>query len=217
MMISNLPVLYSFRRCPYAMRARLALVFSHTKIELREILLRDKPEEMVAISAKATVPVLQLVDGSVMDESIDIMCWALTENDPNNLLDSQIEADVSALILRNDLSFKPLLDNYKYATRFPEKTAENYRDECDCFLSELESRLSSKSYLCGEQLSLADIAIFPFVRQFAGVDRDWFEQSPYLNIRQWLLQQTSSEIFAKVMTKFELWKDDKSKKIVFPN
>lgn len=214
--ISPLPILYSFRRCPYAMRARLAVAASEVQVELREIILRDKPIEMTSISAKSTVPVLQLLDDTVIDESLDIMFWSLGIKDSLDLLAEPFLEDAKQLIVINDHSFKPCLDKYKYASRFPEMSENEYRKKCEFFLNELEARLSQSRYLCGGKITLADLAIFPFIRQFYGVDRTWFEQSTFGFVRQWLFEQMESELFNSVMLKYPLWKDNKQKFIIFP-
>ena len=202
------PILYSFRRCPYAMRARLAIEASGVKIELREILLCDKPAQMISVSEKSTVPVLVLPDGKVIDESLDIMYWALAQNDPQDLLSIDCQEQIKQLIHINDFQFKPKLDNYKYAVRFPEKSAQEYRDESQFFLTDLNNRLNSKDYLLGKKLSLADIAIFPFIRQFASVDLYWFESSEHVFLRNWLKACENSIEFQRVMKKYTPWQLD---------
>lgn len=221
-MINNtqLPILYSFRRCPYAMRARLGIAIAQVPVEIREILLRDKPDEMVMLSPKATVPVLQLVKGEVLDESLDIMYWALTQSPQNTqaqqLMNPAHMSKAKNLIKTNDEQFKANLDRYKYAVRFPEKTEQDYRTDCENFLRQLEQLLEKNQFLCGDQLSVADIGIFPFIRQFAGVDRQWFEASRYTHLRKWLKQCVESEKFIQVMKKFPLWKENRPEVTVFP-
>ena len=175
------PVLYSFRRCPYAMRARLALAYAGINVELREILLKDKPQAMLDLSPKGTVPVLQLGDGEVIDESIDVMHWALQINDPDAWRDPDPEL-CEALIESNDGPFKSALDRYKYFTRHPENPREVYRQQGEVFLSTLEEHLGKHDGkgLMRDTPSLADMAIFPFVRQFANSDPKWFETAPYI-------------------------------------
>ena len=203
----TLPVLYSFRRCPYAIRARLALHQAGIEVELREVVLRDKPPHMLAISPKGTVPVLQLPDGQVIDESIDIMHWALGQNDADGWL-VQGEADEqAALIALNDTHFKPLLDGYKYSARFPQKSAAEWRAAAVDCLAPLDSLLSHHAYFFGSTPSLADVAIFPFVRQFAGVDADAFARSPLPRLRDWLDAWLSSPLFAAVMIKQAPWRN----------
>lgn len=202
-MSAALPVLYSFRRCPYAMRARLALTASETQVEHREVLLRDKPAQMLAASPKGTVPVLVLPDGQVIEESLDIMRWALGRNDPLGWLapgETMFE-----LVARNDGPFKAALDRYKYPNRYPGEDAMDNRARGLEILRELEARLSSSTFLCGETMSLADAAIFPFVRQFAHTDRMWFAAQDLPRSQAWLDGHLASPLFAAVMRKFPLW------------
>jgi glutathione S-transferase len=202
-----LPMLYSFRRCPYAMRARLALHASGVPVELREVSLRDKPPSMLAASPKGSVPVLVLPDGQVIDESWDIMRWALHRHDPDGWLgenDSHVEAAIP-LISENDTTFKFQLDRYKYPERYPEHLQSYYRSAAGTFLQKLESRLVASRFLLGDALSVADAAILPFIRQFAGVDKDWFAQSHYLAIRRWLNEFLDSAAFLAVMEKYSIW------------
>lgn len=201
------PVLYSFRRCPYAMRARLAIAIAGVEVELREIELRHKPEAMLALSPKGTVPVLQLENGSVIDESLDIMLWALHKNDPAQWLGSGVEMkDDMQLIHRNDRDFKPDLDRYKYADRYPEFSRFHYRQQGERFLAELEQRLQSNHHVTAPHFALADAAILPFVRQFAAVDAEWFESSPYPEVRQWLNRFLNSRLLAVSMKKYPPWR-----------
>ncbi len=199
--MKNIPILYSFRRCPYAIRARIAIELSQVKVITVEVSLKDKPAKMLIASPKATVPVLILNDGGVIDESLQIMLWALKQKDPMNLLNGAEQKQSLKLIKLNDESFKSNLDYYKYWVRFPEKTMNEYRQQCDGFLSLLEQHLSNNKYLCGEKTSLADYAIFPFVRQFSSVDRGWFEQSKYQYLVNWLNLISSSALFKTVMKK----------------
>lgn len=205
--MSQLPILFSFRRCPYAIRARLAIKVSTVPVELREVVLADKPKEMLLCSPKGTVPVLQLVDASVVDESRDIMLWALTQNDPQNWLPSNAseEKETFRLINVNDDEFKACLDKYKYADRFPEQSVEFYRQQGEGFLRQLEERLGESTYLLGDKISLADMAIFPFIRQFAHVDKPWFDQSEYKKLQRWLEHLLASPLFNEVMHKYPKW------------
>jgi glutathione S-transferase len=196
--------LYSFRRCPYAMRARLAIAYSGQSVQLREILLKEKPTEMLESSSKGTVPVLVLQNGEVLDESLDIMGWALSLNDPEQWLSGNIHA-MLALIDENDFQFKAWLDRYKYANRFPEHSEAFYREQCEDFLMQLEQRLRTTDYLFSNKLSIADIAIFPFIRQFAAVDPIWFQQAPYLYIQKWLAYLINHPLFKSIMTKYPTW------------
>lgn len=197
-----LPKLYSFRRCPYAIRTRLALHFAGLDVEIHEVSLRDKPAEMIAISPKATVPVLQLTDGTVLDESLDIILWALHKSDPQKLLPAEPELQKTLqLITENDGEFKDWLDQYKYATRFPEHPPEYYRQQGERFLQKLEQRLAKNTYLSGPKITLSDITIVPFVRQFAYVDKGWFDGAEYPALQRWLEDWLSSGVFLKVMAK----------------
>jgi len=199
----KLPILYSFRRCPYAIRARLAIKTSQVKVELREVLLKDKPKEMLAISPKGTVPVLLLPNDQVIAESKEIMLWALSQNDPNNWLDNSQNA--TALINHNDHQFKPHLDRYKYADRYPEKPREFYREQVVSFLNLLDQKLKVNPYLLADKISLADMAIFPFIRQCAFVDKHWFDQTSYSNLQKWLEKMLTSRLFNSVMEKYSKW------------
>lgn len=201
-------ILYSFRRCPYCMRAHMALKNSGIKVELREVKLSAMPEQALALSEHATVPVLALTDGSAMDESWDIVKWALAQNDPDHWLGENNEflLDAEILIETNDYSFKADLDHYKYADRHPEHSEEYYRIKCEDFIEELEDMLTENTYLLSSQLSLADIGVFPFVRQFSLVDKEWFDQAPYPYVRLWLSNITDSDLFQHVFQKHELWK-----------
>jgi glutathione S-transferase len=192
-----LPVLYSYRRCPYAMRARMALKLAGIEVEIREISLREKPAHMLQVSPKATVPVLVLEDGVVIEESIEIMLFALK----NHALGANIHAPSRALISENDNSFKKALDCYKYPERFPNKTQTQHRADGEVFLQKLENQLNQHQYLFGDAFSFADIAIFPFIRQFAAVDATWFEAAAYPKLRVWLNERIDSELFKSVMTK----------------
>lgn len=197
------PTLYSFRRCPYAMRARMALFYTGCAVEIVEVSLKAKPAELLDRSPKGTVPVLVL-DERVIDESLDIMGWALAQNDPDDWLltnDTSAQSDVAELIAYNDQTFKHHLDRYKYAIRHPEHSQEHYRDLGAVFLQRLEDRLLKRDFLLAEHLSLADVALAPFVRQFCYVDPDWFWQSPYPKLRAWLERFLSSELFTAVMAK----------------
>lgn len=204
---SALPILYTFRRCPYAMRARLAIAVSGVSVEYREITLRNKPQTMLTISPKGTVPVLQLVDGRVIEQSLDIMLWALSLNDPQQwLLGEQSLPDTGrALIDTNDGPFKFWLDRYKYADRHPEQPAEHYRQQAEEFLQSLERLLGAQEYLFGNRLSIVDMAIFPFIRQFAAVDKTWFAASEYARLQKWLDELLISDLFTDVMIKRDCW------------
>ena len=191
--------LYSFRRCPYAMRARMALRYSGVPVEIVEVSLKAKPAEMLAISPKGTVPVLD-ADGRVIDESLEIMRWALAQHDPDDWLlggDSRI----AELTEANDQVFKVHLNRYKYAERYPEQPMEVYRAEGAVFLQRLDGLLEGRDYLLSDHLSLADVALLPFVRQFAHVDREWFAQTPYVRLQAWLQRFLESNLFTSIMKK----------------
>ncbi len=207
---AGLPVLYTFRRCPYAMRARMALAYSQINVELREVVLREMPAAMLACSPKATVPVLVLTDGTVLEESRDIIDWALSENDPEDWMPEAGSAEYSTamhLIEENDCVFKDQLDRYKYAERYPEHPVEYYRSQGEDFLEQLDARLGRGSWLLGGRMTVADVAIFPFVRQFAHVDKPWFDQVSWPCLHQWLDRLLQSELFVSVMLKYPQWQE----------
>ncbi|MDN2662408.1 glutathione S-transferase [Psychromonas sp. 14N.309.X.WAT.B.A12] len=212
------PILYSFRRCPYAMRARLALAISEQSVRLREIVLKHKPADLLAISPNKTIPVLQLTQqvtpDTVLDESLEIMVWALSENDPAQWLSPSIE-EMLDLIDINDYEFKPWLDRYKYADRHPEHSVDYYRQQAEEFIFLLESRLNENPYLFSDRISLADMAIFPFIRQFASVDKSWFEQAGYQQVKRWLETLMNSNLFAQCMKKYPTWLES-GEEIIFP-
>ncbi|MGI9339832.1 MAG: glutathione S-transferase [Psychrobacter sp.] len=215
-MTSLLPRLYSFRRCPYAMRARLALLFAELPVELREIVLKNKPSQMLAISPKGTVPVLQLPEGRVIEESRDIMVWALEHNDKQGLLDAKLIKQANDLLDKNDHEFKHWLDHYKYADRYPEMSQAEYQERGEVFLQSLEALLNKNAYLLGDSISIADIGIMPFVRQFAHVDRDVFYGLPYPKLQRWLQDWLEHSLFKQAMTKFDPWQEG-DEVIIFPN
>lgn len=194
------PILYSFRRCPYAMRARMAMLASGVAYQHREVLLRDKPAAMLAVSPKGTVPVLVLVDGSVIDESIDIMCWALAQHDPEHWLPH----NDAGLIKIFDGTFKFHLDRYKYADRFDDDPLA-HRAAGLAILTELDDRLSEQSYLGGATRGFSDIALFPFVRQFAQVDVDWFATRAPVAVRNWLATLMACDLFQRAMVQIPRW------------
>ena len=214
-MISSYPCLYSFRRCPYAMRARLGILFAELQVELREITLKNKPPQMLAISPKGTVPVLQLLDGTVIEESREIMIWALAQRDSQGLLNAETLLEANALIDKNDNEFKYWLDRYKYADRHIEMSQTEYRQKGEAFLQLLEELLTKNPYLLGKSVTLADIGIVPFVRQFAHVDRDIFYSLPYPNLQRWLQDWLQHPLFLQAMTKFQPWQE-KDDVVVFP-
>jgi len=195
--------LYSFRRCPYAMRARMALRYAGVAVDIVEVSLKAKPAEMLALSSKGTVPVLS-VDGRVIDESLEIMRWALAQNDPQDWLlkDDPLGTEkIAALIEENDQAFKVQLNRYKYAERYPEQPMEAYRAEGEVFLRKLDELLEGRDYLLADHPSLADVALMPFIRQFAHVDREWFAQTPYVRLQDWLQRFLASALFTSIMAK----------------
>ena len=194
------PRLYTYRRCPYAIRSRLALYQAKIDYESIEISFKDKPIDFLALSPKGTVPVLVDNNGKVIEESLEIMIWALNKSDPDNWIinDNNLNQE---LINENDFSFKKNLDRYKYADRFPEYSKEYYRSQCELFINVLNEKLKSKNYLMTEKISLADIAIFPFIRQFSLVDEDWFLNSKYRELKKWLQRFIESQMFKDVMKK----------------
>lgn len=207
--MQTMPVLYSFRRCPYAIRARMALKYASISYELREVLLRDKPQAMIDISNKGTVPVLQLTNGSVIDESLGVMWWALRQADPDNW-SNVAKSNTRLLIEKNDQEFKQYLDKYKYFQRYPKQSQLYYRAKAEKFMSLLETNLQVHHgmALVSRQLSMADVAIFPFVRQFAYTDWKWFRNSSYRNLLRWLLRFEKSELFLSVMSKYKPWQEN---------
>ena len=201
--MNDLAVLYSYRRCPYAMRARMALSYAGISVEIREISLRDKPLDMLSISPKGTVPVLQ-AGPLVIEQSLEIMQWALSQSDKDGWLNN-LEASAD-LITINDGPFKRLLDQYKYPNKFPEVAIKDTLDKAmDICLLPLEQRLQKSRYLLGDQMRLADVAIFPFIRQFSMVDPVWFEKSHLNYLKKWLNEQIESDLFLSVMHKYPTW------------
>ncbi|HCU84849.1 glutathione S-transferase [Methylophilus sp. UBA6697] len=196
-----LPILYSYRRCPYAMRARVALWAAQMRVEVREVSLRDKPAHLLQISPKGTVPVLQLTEGTVLEQSLDIMLWALAQRDPQGWLNADRDTIVR-LIAINDGDFKKALDRYKYPERYPEQPQVFYRQQGEQFLQLLEAALQQHRFVLGDSASMADVAIFPFIRQFAAVDAGWFAGSAYPQLRAWLNGWLESALFAQIMQKF---------------
>lgn len=253
----SLPILYSLRNCPFAIRARLAIFKSQQSIFLRDVVLKNKPAAMLLASPKGTVPILvlnnsrQLVneqgnDGSreVIDESLDIMLWALNNSDPDDLLhsteglnnaenltnltNSEIKeelnvsdtpneylSEILALINQFDTEFKEHLEAYKCAKRYHETSLIDYRITCQHYIELLESRLSSHAFLISNKESLADIALLPFIRQFARVERQWYLQSPYPNVRKWLNNYLQSSMFTQVMVKNVTWIEN-DEAVIFP-
>jgi glutathione S-transferase len=200
-------ILYSFRRCPYAIRARLAILTSGINVEIREVTLNDKPPALLRISSKATVPVLITADEKIIDESINIMNWALKQSDPEKWLpsDTKEERLTSELTNNNDQTFKHFLDRYKYSDRYPENSELYYRHQAELILINLEQNLTHNTYLVSNRLTMVDIALLPFVRQFAFVNKAWFDVAPYPKIQAWLEQFLTSELFNSSMVKLAPW------------
>lgn len=202
------PVLYSFRRCPYAMRARMALAVSAIPYVIREVSLKEKPDAMLRVSPKGTVPVLVLQDGCVIDESLGIMRWALEQSDPEQWLstDARTTKAMYDLVASNDGPFKFHLDRMKYATRYPESDLVDHRAEAIKLLAPLETQLLTNAFLFNSAPMFADIAIFPFVRQFARADPMAFAALPLPALQTWLGRWECSALFQAAMKKYPLWK-----------
>jgi len=196
-------ILYSFRRCPWAMRARLALRYAGCEVQIEEVAMKHKPAALLALSPKGTVPVLDTGAG-VLEESLDIMRWALQRNDPQDwqlLADPAAAQQAEALIARNDSTFKAQVNLYKYAERYPEHSREHYRQQAEAWLVELEALLEGRAYLLADHPSLADAALLPLMRQFAGVEPQWFAEAAYPRVRSWLEGWLGSDLFKAVMAR----------------
>ena len=203
-MEKEFPILYSFRRCPYAIRARCALLSSNVKVELREVTLKDKPDEFLKLSNSGTVPCLQLGD-NIIDESIDIMIWALKKNDPDGWLEMPDKG--YGLIDEVEKRFKPCLDQTKYASRYPKIDSEISRRLAVDYLINFDKKMEGQ-FLFGNQPKLADVAIFPFVRQFANIDINWFNEFQWKKLKDWLDFFVGSKMFIKSQKKFDQWRLD---------
>ena len=216
-MLSNAPILWSFRRCPFAMRARLAIAASGQIVQLREIVLRNKPAAFLAISAKGTVPVLDLRDGTVIEESRDIMMWALDANDPDGWLDIwQKQPDkVKTFLDKIDGPFKHDLDRYKYASRYDVSAAWQHRESGAEFLAEVNRSLGANGVLSGSGLGFMDFAILPFIRQFRIADPNWFDSQSWPYLHRWLQEFLGSAAFSRVMLKYPPWQEG-AKAVRFP-
>jgi len=216
--IETLPILYSLRNCPYAMRARIAIFKAKQTVYLRDLVLSNKPSEMMKASPKGTVPVLVLANGTVIEESLEVMLWAFQQADPDNLMHNHInnaQSDMLMLINEFDTDFKTALEQYKCAKRYQEKNIIQQRELCQQYLERLEQRLTKHLFLMSDKESLADIALLPFIRQFAKVERQWYLQSPYPNVRQWLNNYLQSPMFTKVMATHPLWADNHEDILLF--
>jgi glutathione S-transferase len=199
---NSLPILYTFRRCPYAMRARMAIYAAGLTVEQIEVSLKNKPPRLLDYSPKGTVPVVITGNGDVIEQSRDIMLWALHQADPDNWLlqqDRQAQQQMTQLVDCCDFEFKPFLDRYKYFDRYPEQSQLEYRQQAEIFLHQLELCLSHNSFLIDGKMRFADVAIFPFIRQFAGVDKEWFAQSSYKNLGCWLDACINTPMFEAIM------------------
>ena len=201
------PVLYSYRRCPYAMRARIGIYLSGIQVEQREIVFWDKPEVMLQASPKGTVPVLVLSDGQVIDESRDILFWAIQNrlDGEQGLLPARHLTEINRWIDENDDFFKLWLDKYKYSDRFPEQPQSHYREKGEVFLQSIEQALAKSVYLLGNNLTVADIALFPFVRQFSNVDKKWFAEANYPHLKRWLERHLKADYFLAIMKNRPVW------------
>ncbi|WP_342743780.1 glutathione S-transferase [Cognaticolwellia beringensis] len=220
-----LPILYSLRNCPYAMRARIAIFKSHQPVALRDVVLSNKPPEMILASPKATVPILVLNEeseivtgavseadtkGKIIDESLDVMLWALHKSDPHDLLHHETPetlVQMLSFIAEFDVEFKRCLEAYKCAKRYHETNISECRAACEHYIKQLEARLAQHEFLTSSRESLLDIALLPFIRQFARIERQWYLQSPYPNLKKWLNSYLQSSMFTKVMAKHPLWLD----------
>ena len=217
--MAKFPILYSFRRCPYAMRARMALFISNITCELREVKLSNKPSEMLSLSSKGTVPVLLLEDGSVIDESLDIMFWALEKNDTNSLFRDYMinEAENKKFLNMIDIDFKYALDRYKYPNRYDNVDPIMYREICHNILIGINDKINENNYIYGKYLSFIDIATLPFIRQFRIADPSWFDnEMPQVKIKNWLTNFLNLPIFRQIMTKYPEWVNEKEQ-FFFPN
>jgi len=212
------PILYSFRRCPYAMRARLALQVSGQICELREVVLARKPAALLEASPKATVPVLVHSHGGVLDQSLDIMLWALRRHDPEQWLGASGAPWQTLLnwVARCDGDFKFHLDRYKYPNRFGLESSTESRTQGAVFLNDLNEQLLKQAYLAGEHFSLADAALAPFVRQFAHTDPAWFASQAWAPLQRWLGEFEASQAFQQVMQRFEAWQPGQAP-VYFPS
>lgn len=192
------------------MRARMAIANAGIECRLREVVLRDKPAEMLAVSPKGTVPVIVDVDGAVIEESIDVMAWALSQNDAGDWLtpDTGSRADMDKLVAECDGPFKHALDRYKYPNRYENEgvVREAQRTLGLAFLETLNVQLATHPHLFGDRVSYADIAIFPFIRQFANTDRAWFDGLDLPHLQRWLAHHLESALFKQIMPKYAQWK-----------
>jgi len=213
-----MPILYSFKRCPYAMRARMALYLSNTVVELREVSLRDKPQSMLEISPKGTVPVLILDDGNVIDESIEIIEWCIKKkkNIFTETLNSDQELFTEDAIKLFDEKFKFHLDRYKYATRYEDVDEILHRESCVEILKTMENKISNKIFFYTDHLNKIDICILPFIRQFRIANPEWFDNHiEFPKVQKWLDNFLKSSILEEIMVSHEVWKKNNTA-IFFP-
>lgn len=221
-MMAQPPILYSLLNCPYAMRARIALFKAEQVVRIRAIKLNNKPDEMILVSPKGSVPVLVIQEDrthstKIIEESLEVMLWALSQNDPENLLhlsDSSALPAMVKLILEFEHDFLPSYNAYSSAKRYHDGNEVIYRQACEIHLKKLEGCLSQHSYLFSNKESLVDIALLPFLRKFARIDKQWYRQSPYPKLHAWLKRYLDSPMFSKVMEQHELWLDHR-KEIYF--
>lgn len=202
------PILYSFRRCPYAMRARLAIKASGLIVEIREVELKNKPKEFLNISPKATVPIVYISSEQIIEESLDIMEWALKINDPLNLLKHEKlnKIEIHNILIKLENQFKQNLDRYKYSSRFDLPNPKLYRDKNLQTLNEFNNLLQNNKGICSSNLSLLDYAVFPFIRQFRNVNSVWFDSLELKFLQTWLYELIDSDEFSSIMKKYEIWK-----------
>jgi len=204
----SLPTLYSLRRCPYAMRARMGLLLAEQSVMLRDIVTRNKPKELLEASPKGTVPVIVLDNGEVIEQSLDIMLWALSKNDPHNLLrldEPSIASEIIELVSHSDTYFIPLLEQYRASARYHNDDLEQRRNLCEELITGLEERLEKHTYLFGETPCLADYALMPFVSQFSRVEKKWFVQSQYSGVARWLKSHYESALYTRIMKQYPQW------------
>ena len=204
----SLPTLYSLRRCPYAMRARMGLLLAEQSVMLRDIVTRNKPKELLEASPKGTVPVIVLDNGEVIEQSLDIMLWALSTNDPHNLLrldEPLIASEIIELVSHSDTYFIPLLEQYRASARYHNDDLEQRRNLCEELITGLEERLEKHTYLFGETPCLADYALMPFVSQFSRVEKKWFVQSQYSGVARWLKSHYESALYTRIMKQYPQW------------
>ncbi|MGB1319340.1 MAG: glutathione S-transferase [Vibrio gallaecicus] len=204
----SLPTLYSLRRCPYAMRARMGLLLAEQSVMLRDIVTRNKPKELLEASPKGTVPVIVLDNGEVIEQSLDIMLWALSNNDPHNLLrldEPLIASEIIELVSHSDTHFIPLLEQYRASARYHNDDLEQRRNLCEELITDLEKRLKKHAYLFGETPCLADYALMPFVSQFSRVEKKWFVQSQYSGVGRWLKTHYESALYTRIMKQYPQW------------